>query len=325
MQALNNLQHFFETYLAQNAFPDTPQSLYSPAKYILSLGGKRLRPAAALLASQVFDKDVNKALPVAMAVEIFHNFSLVHDDIMDEAPLRRGQATVHARWGINTAVLSGDAMFAHAYQHLAELPNEILPAALRAFNRVAIGVCEGQQYDMDFERRDSVGLGEYIEMIRLKTAVLLGGALEMGALAGGANPIDAAHLYQFGCQLGIAFQIMDDYLDSFGDPEKFGKKVGGDIAQNKKTFLVIKTLERGNADQCANLRQLLSGTSTLPEAEKIEAVKAIFVACKIPQVAQEAMTEYYNTALFHLSAVGRPDADKETLRAFAAMIMQREF
>ncbi|RZL52120.1 MAG: polyprenyl synthetase family protein, partial [Pedobacter sp.] len=223
--------------------------LYEPIRYIMSLGGKRIRPVMVLMATELFTTDTNKALDVALAIETFHNFTLVHDDIMDNAPLRRGKITVHEKWGVNNAILSGDVMMVESNKHLSKVDILVLKPVLDTFNATAQGVCEGQQLDMEFEQRDDVSIPEYIEMIRLKTAVLLGGAMKLGAIVGGANTVDADLLYSFGENLGIAFQLQDDILDVYGNPEKFGKQVGGDIISNKKTFLHLKTLELAQSDE----------------------------------------------------------------------------
>jgi len=234
---LDDLRARFLAALRSTFSKKEPQGLYAPVNYILDLGGKRVRPLVALLAGKMFgDDDLQQAMPVALAVEVFHNFTLLHDDIMDDSPLRRGQATVHEKWDVNTGILSGDLMLIQAYQHLCDCPNTAaLPDLLATFNRVATGVCEGQQYDVDFEQRADVTIAEYTKMIELKTAVLLGGALELGALAAGAEKVDAQHLYAFGRLTGLAFQLQDDLLDTFGDEKITGKRTGNDIIRNKKT------------------------------------------------------------------------------------------
>ena len=253
MKKLEDLQSIISEAVQKLDFPGYPAKLYEPISYILSLGGKRMRPALLLMACELFGGDVNKAISPALAIEVFHNFTLMHDDIMDNAPLRRGKTTVHERWNKNVAILSGDVMLIEGYKLMMQVEDRLLRPILDIFNTTAVGVCEGQQLDMEFETRDVVDINEYINMIRLKTAVVLGGALKIGALIGGAPAKDADLLSQFGVQLGVAFQLQDDILDVYGDPEKFGKQVGGDIISNKKTFLLIKALELAKGEQ-ANSR-----------------------------------------------------------------------
>lgn len=324
MQSLIRLQETFDQYLRANRFEQAPRTLYEPIDYIMALGGKRLRPILSLLGFSLFRDEAEEALPIAMAVEVFHNFTLVHDDIMDAAPLRRGQPTVHYRYGVNTGILSGDAMLISAYEFLykAEKP-AALPALLQAFNRVAIEVCEGQQYDMDFENREDVAIAEYLRMIELKTAALIGGSLELGAIAAGAAAADVANLRAFGRQIGIAFQLQDDILDTFGDPQKVGKKPGGDIAQNKKTFLILKALEIADADTRATLAGYLSAKPE-NEAEKIAAVTQILQQLGIPALAEQAKAGYQEEAFRCLQAVAAPDERKALLRELALGLMARQ-
>src|SRR3569833_2778488 len=257
MKELHELQDIISDAVKELNFPGYPAQLYEPITYILSMGGKRMRPALLLMACDLFGGDVEKALPPALAIEVFHNFTLMHDDIMDNAPLRRGKTTVHERWNQNAAILSGDVMLIEGYKLMMQVDNHILRDVLNIFNETAVGVCEGQQLDMEFETREVVGIDEYIEMIRLKTAVVLGGALKIGALIGGASADDAALLSAFGVQLGVAFQLQDDILDVYGNPEKFGKQVGGDIISNKKTYLLIKAKELANSQQKEELNNWL--------------------------------------------------------------------
>ncbi len=323
MKNTAELRELFLNYLAQNSFDDEPQGLYAPVNYILDIGGKRMRPVMLLMACQLFDENVEKALPAALAVEIFHNFTLLHDDIMDDAPLRRGKTTVHEKYDTNTAILSGDVMMIHAYQYLAKASPQLLPDLLRIMNQLAIGVCEGQQYDMDFETVETVSIPEYLKMIELKTSVLLAGSMQMGALIGGASAKDAEQVYEFGRNVGIAFQLQDDILDTFGDPEKFGKRVGGDIVQNKKTFLVLKTLELATAEDRQNLHQLLQ-TAPADEAAKIEQVRTLFKKYKIRQQAGKKMNAYLDTAFHHLDLLEIPEARKVELRNLAHYLINRE-
>ena len=303
-----------------------PRGLYDPIEYILSIGGKRVRPLLALIAARMFgDGEAMAAgMPVALAVEVFHNFTLLHDDIMDESPLRRGKPTVHRKWDRNTAILSGDLMLIQAYAHLAAVPDTTrLPPLLETFNRVATGVCEGQQFDVDYERQSHVTLEEYLKMIELKTAVLLGGALEMGALAAGAGRGDADHLYAFGRLTGLAFQLHDDLLDTFGDRESTGKLTGNDIIRNKKTFLYIKTLE---ALEDRDRDELIHWFSHSPEdpAPKVARVTEMMRLRGIPHLVGEMRDQFQREAYEHLAAVGGKGDWKDVLRGVSEELLQRE-
>lgn len=320
-QLLSNIADFAD----QNPFPDAPRELYEPCAYILTLGGKRLRPAVLLMGYELFRDDPHRALPAAWAVELFHNFTLMHDDIMDAAPLRRGQPTVHTRWNTTTGILSGDVMLIHAYRYLATIDGpQVVVNLIRTFNRVATEVCEGQQLDVNFETRADVSISEYIRMIELKTAVLLGGALEMGAICAGAPEADAVSLYHFGRLAGIAFQIQDDLLDTYGDPAKFGKQVGGDILQNKKTLLVLKTLDIAPEADRLELAQWMRTGAENP-AEKIAAVRAIFDRNRIPELIAAEQQRFQHEAFQHLQAVGVPDARKAVLQKTVEELLVREY
>ena len=324
MNDINVYHTIFQKYLTENTFSQQPVELYEPVNYILSLGGKRLRPLLVLMGCELFDNDLNKAMAAAMAVEIFHNFTLLHDDIMDAAPLRRGQPTVHQKYGINTGILSGDVMMIHAYRFLEqETDPKIMPRLLQIFNKMAIEVCEGQQYDMIFENRKDVTIEQYIRMIELKTSVLIAAAFQMGALIGGSTEEVAEHLYEFGRNVGIAFQIQDDILDTFGDPEKFGKKVGGDIVQNKKTFLVLKSHELGNATQLNDLQALMNTTAE-NETEKIKAVRHIFEAVGVRAAAEAEMNNYLKIAFQHIEETPLSMEKKIYLKSFANDLMMRQ-
>lgn len=314
----------FETYRLQHTFDREPTALYVPVNYIMELGGKRLRPILALMGYELFQTDYKPALPLAYAIEIFHNFSLVHDDIMDAAPLRRGQATVHQKWNLNTAILSGDVMLIYAYDYLLKLdaPDRIADI-VRVFNRVAREVCEGQQMDMDFEARTDVSIPEYLKMIELKTSVLIAGVLEMAALAAGANEADVKHLYEFGRNVGIAFQLQDDILDTFGDAAAVGKQIGGDIVQNKKTFLILKALELANPTQRAELNTLMSPASAIAAKEKITRVKAILDQLNIRSLAQKVKLEHQQQAFTHLHALQIPAERRAVLEALAHQLLDR--
>ena len=325
MHTLPQLLERIEQFAAHNPFPTVPRELYDPCDYILALGGKRLRPALLLMGYELFRDDPSPAFPAAWAVELFHNFTLMHDDIMDAAPLRRGQPTVHTKWNATTGILSGDVMLIFAYRFLARAGDPGTVAGLiDTFNRVATEVCEGQQMDVNFETRDDVGIGEYIRMIELKTAVLIGGALEMGAICAGASPEDAARLSHFGRLAGIAFQIQDDLLDTYGDPAKFGKQVGGDILQNKKTLLVLKTLEVAPEADRRALRQWMATGSENPQ-DKIAAVRAIFDRNRIPGHIAGEQRRFQQEAFSHLEAVGVPEERKAMLRKVVEDLFVREY
>lgn len=324
MRTVAELQQQYERYLLENRFDQSPPELYEPANYILGLGGKRLRPALALLSYELFRGDVERALPVAHAVEVFHNFSLVHDDIMDQAPLRRGQPTVHHRYGVNTAILSGDVMLIYVYEFLLRQPNrDRLDEVIRVFNRVAIEVCEGQQLDMNFEQRSDVSIEEYIDMVGKKTAALISGSLELGALVAGAGRDDVDRLSAFGRHIGIAFQLQDDILDTFGDPAKFGKKVGGDIAQNKKTFLILKALESADAPTRKRLLELMGATGG-DEQAKIDAVTALLKSLHVPEMAEAEKQRHQQLAFGYFRAVSAPPERKATLLELTESLIGRE-
>ena len=324
MLTQSQLSKLFSEYIVSNNFDQQPPELYSPINYIMSIGGKRLRPILLLMSTQLFNEEVQDALPAAFAVEVFHNFSLLHDDIMDEAPLRRGRPTVHIKYGVNSGILSGDVMLIYAYEFLRKYKDaELVAQLLKTFNKVAIEVCEGQQYDMNFETQSEVKLNQYLKMIELKTAALIGGSIKLGALIGGAKQQDVDHLEAFGRNIGIAFQLQDDILDTFGDPEKFGKKVGGDIAQNKKTFLVLKSLELADME----VRSELTKWMTMPaedELTKIKAVTSIFKKIGIEQLAKEKKNEYLNIAFDHLAQVSVEDYRKEPLKNIAKQLTNRD-
>ncbi|SEQ17394.1 polyprenyl synthetase family protein [Flavobacterium urocaniciphilum] len=299
-----------------------PENLYEPISYILSLGGKRIRPVLTLMAADIFDGDCKKAISAAKAVEVFHNFSLVHDDIMDDAPLRRGNETVHEKWNLNTGILSGDAMLILAYQYFEVYEPKIFQALAKLFSKTALEVCEGQQYDVDFETRDDVTIPEYLKMIEYKTAVLIGAAMKMGAIVAETSEENANLIYDFGLNLGIAFQLQDDYLDAFGNPETFGKQVGGDIIENKKTYLYLKAMEFSNEE---NKQQLLHLFSIQPNdnTDKIESVKTIFNTSGASKATQDAILNYTEKAFETLSKMNISDDKKTILRLFGEKLMNR--
>lgn len=299
-----------------------PKNLYEPIDYILQLSGKRIRPVLTLMASDVLSNEYQKALPAALAVEVFHNFTLVHDDIMDDAPLRRGKETVHEKWNLNTGILSGDAMLILAYQFFENYEPETFQRLAKLFSKTAIEVCDGQQLDIDFETRKDVTIDEYIEMIRLKTSVLVAAALKMGAIVAQASEEDSNLLYEYGLNLGLAFQLQDDYLDTFGNPETFGKQVGGDIIENKKTYLYLKALELANKDDKQKLlffyRQKLQENSI-----KIDEVKRIFERYDIPFLIQDLVKQYTSASFESLDKMNISQESKDKLRAFGAYLMAR--
>jgi len=323
MKKLSDLQAIINIEVNQLTFPDYPAELYEPIRYILSLGGKRMRPALLLMACDLFGGDVQKAVSPALAIEVFHNFTLMHDDIMDNAPLRRGKTTVHERWNKNVGILSGDVMLIEGYKLMMQVEDRLLRPILDIFNETAVGVCEGQQLDMEFETRDNVTIDEYITMIRLKTAVVLGGALKIGSIIGGASPEDASLIHTFGEQLGIAFQLQDDILDVYGNPEKFGKQVGGDIMSNKKTFLLIKAFELADDQQSGKLKKWLTKAQS-DQQEKVNSVTAIYDQLQVRVHAENAMHAYADKAFRALDAINLPDDHKQYLRNFADGLMVRE-
>jgi geranylgeranyl diphosphate synthase type II len=320
MHSFEELLKIFTEKFSTRHFPEHTKSLYDPAQYILSLDGKRVRPVMCLMGNELFDEINPDAYHVANAIELFHNFTLIHDDIMDKAPLRRGKQTVHAIYGESTALLAGDVMLIAAYDYLNKINPEYLPKVIRLFNRTAKEVCEGQQLDMDFEKREDVSIEEYIRMIELKTSVLLAASLQLGAILGGAGESSQKHIYEFGRNLGIAFQVQDDYLDAFGDPDKFGKQVGGDIIANKKTFLLIRAMELASAEQKKQLSQLMQHNPS----DKVESVLAIFRDCKVDEWAAQLKEQYVNKAFQSLEDIAVISNRKESLRQLAIYLVQRD-
>ncbi|MGV6830133.1 MAG: polyprenyl synthetase family protein [bacterium] len=323
MEFLQSYSASFNSYLADFVSKNrTPKSLYDPSDYILQLGGKRLRPILVLMACKYFNAEYKKALPAALAVEVFHNFTLVHDDIMDDAPLRRGHQTVHEKWDLNTGILSGDAMLILAFQLFESYEPEAFQKLVSLFSQTALEVCEGQQYDVDFEERNDVQVEEYLKMIEYKTSVLVACALKMGAIIGGASEQDANTMYDFGRYLGIAFQLQDDYLDAFGNPETFGKQVGGDILENKKTYLVIRALELASQDDKENLsRAMLTKDKS---EEKVENVKGIFMRSGATETTLKAIKDFTDKAFAQLDHLTISGDSKNELKKFGRYLMQRE-
>jgi len=308
--------------LTEHSYGEQPNELYEPIRYIMSLGGKRLRPVLVLLAYKLFKDDHETILDQALAVEVFHNFTLMHDDIMDDAPLRRGKQTVHEKWDSSTAILSGDVMLVRAYDLLLDAPGD-LRAIIKAFNECAAGVCEGQQFDMNFETMSSVTEEDYINMIRLKTAVLLGFSLQFGAMLAGASEASTKALYKFGVDIGIGFQLKDDLLDVYADQEKFGKQVGGDIISNKKTFLLLKALELANDEQKTQLTQWID-KKEFDSAEKVEAVTAIYDQIGIKELTLAKMNEYFNKGFESLDKIEVAEERKIGLKSFAQYLIERD-
>ncbi|MFV5694036.1 polyprenyl synthetase family protein [Flavobacterium sp. LB3P122] len=323
MHTIYQYQEFISDYLQAQYEAREPKNLYEPIHYILDLGGKRMRPVLTLMSTEVFDADYKKALPAALAVEVFHNFSLVHDDIMDDAPLRRGKETVHEKWNINTGILSGDAMLILAYQYFEQYEPIVFRDLAKLFSKTALEVCEGQQWDVDFEVRDDVTIAEYLKMIECKTAVLVAAAMKMGAIIADATKENANLIYDFGLNLGLAFQLQDDYLDAFGDPETFGKQVGGDIIENKKTYLYLKAVAFSAKEE---KQQLMDWFSIQPEdnSDKINAVKEIFNSSGASKATQDAIQEYTFKAFQTLDKMNVSADKKAILRAFGENLMGRK-
>lgn len=322
MHSVSYYQEVISNYFAGLSLQKEPKNLYDPIDYILSLGGKRMRPVLTLMATEVFDVDCKVAVEAATAIEVFHNFSLVHDDIMDDAPLRRGNETVHEKWNVNTGILSGDAMLILAYQHFENYEPMIFRDLAKLFSKTALEVCEGQQYDVDFETRDDVTIAEYLKMIEYKTAVLVGAAMKMGAIVAKTSEENANLIYDFGLNLGIAFQLQDDYLDCFGDPKTFGKQVGGDIIENKKTFLYLKAKEYANAEEKSQLSHLFSIQPT-DNTDKINSVKELFNVTGASIATQKAIEEYTLKAFETLEKMNIGADKKSILRLFGETLMKR--
>lgn len=317
------LTETIENYLSNISYPTQPEGLYEPISYVLSMGGKRLRPTLLLLSYSLFKDDIDTALPLAIGLETYHNHTLLHDDLMDNADVRRGKPTVHKKWDANTAVLSGDAMLIIAFRHFIEARCEGKEQILELFANTALEICEGQQYDVNFERRTDVTESEYMEMIRLKTSVLLACAAKAGALAAGASHEDAGTLYRFAEKMGLAFQVQDDWLDVYGDPKVFGKKIGGDILCGKKTYLLINALNRADAADKQRLLALLAD-SEMPAGEKIAAVTHIYDALGISQLTLQTIDNLYKEALAALDALSLPAERIAPLRQYAGSLLGRK-
>jgi geranylgeranyl diphosphate synthase, type II len=323
MHSIYQYQEFITSYLNSQYETKEPRNLYEPIHYILGVGGKRMRPVLTLMSAEVFDADYKLALPAALAVEVFHNFSLVHDDIMDDAPLRRGNKTVHEKWNTNTAILSGDAMLILAYQYFEKYTTDVFRDLAKLFSKTALEVCEGQQWDVDFETRDDVSISEYLRMIEYKTAVLVAAAMKMGAIVAKTSRENADLIYDFGLNLGLAFQLQDDYLDVFGDSKTFGKQVGGDIIENKKTYLYLKAIEFASTHEKDQLLHLFS-IHPNDNTDKIESVKTIFNSTGASKVTQQAIQDFTLKAFKTLQKINIDNEKKDVLRSFGENLMGRK-
>lgn len=323
MHSIYQYQEFISDYLQSQNQIKEPKNLYEPIQYILGLGGKRIRPVLTLMSAEVFDADYKKALPAALAVEVFHNFSLIHDDIMDDAPLRRGNETVHEKWNINTGILSGDAMLILAYQYFEKYEPAVFRDLAKLFSKTALEVCEGQQWDVDFENRDDVTIPEYLKMIEYKTAVLVAAAMKMGAIIAETTEENSNLIYHFGLNLGLAFQLQDDFLDAFGNPETFGKQVGGDIIENKKTYLYLKATEFASVEEKEQLMHLFS-IQPDDNTEKIASVKKIFDSTGASDATKKAIQEYTLIAFEMLQKLKIDQEKKEILKSFGENLMGRK-
>ncbi len=318
----DELLEMFESHLAQTETPTEPELLYNPIIYSMSNGGKRLRPTLLLAAYNIFSDDMSKALPAATAIEMFHNFTLLHDDIMDNAEVRRGRPSVYAKWGANVAILSGDAMLIVAYSHLQKCPEKSLPQIFEIFNQMALQVCEGQQYDMDFESRQKVSVVDYMHMIELKTSVLLAGAVSIGAVLGGASGEDCRKLNRFALELGLAFQLQDDLLDSYGDQNELGKKIGGDILEGKKTFLMMQAMSHADEPKREILRTTYKDASLSAE-EKIARVKAVYDALDIRRITEQQISTRFERAISILDSLSVGEEAVSEMRSFALSLIGR--
>ena len=323
MKGIETYQKQFSEFLNAYNVGREPKNLYQPIEYILNLGGKRLRPVLTLMTTACFEGDVHRAMDAALAVEVFHNFSLIHDDIMDAAPLRRGQETVHEKWDLNTGILSGDAMLIRAYQLFENYPPETFRELAKLFSQTALEVCEGQQYDIDFETRLEVSIPEYLKMIEYKTAVLVGAAMQMGSIVANASVEDQKRCYEFGKNLGIAFQLQDDYLDAFGNPETFGKQVGGDILENKKTYLFLKAIENGSSEIRKELTHLFQNSAIQPK-NKVSKTLELFVRSEANLATKDAISFYTKLAFDVLETINISSSNKQILKDFGTELMTRD-
>lgn len=324
MDKISLFQDLIQNKLQEIKFRGYPAELYEPVEYAMTMGGKRIRPLLVLLGCDIFEGDVNKAMPAAISLEVFHNFTLVHDDIMDSAPLRRGKETVCKKWNTNIGILSGDTMYAKAYELMLQSEDVFLKPLMQILTRAAVEVCEGQQMDMNFESQETVTIKEYLEMIRLKTAVLAASCLRAGAVTAGANFRNSEEIYSFGENLGMAFQLMDDILDVFSDEKKFGKKTGGDIVSNKKTYLCLKAFELADEHSLMSLKHHF-GSQTQDSERKIKEVTEIYLKLDVKSHAEAEMQHFYQKALQHLDNINVSAKNKEPLSSLARMLMKRDF
>ncbi len=322
MKTANEILQLINRYIDEMPYNRQPASLYEPIRYVLSLGGKRIRPTLMMLAYNLYQEDPEKILPQACALETYHNFTLLHDDLMDKADVRRGHPTVHVKWDANTAILSGDTMLLMAFKLMMQCPQEYLHAVLDVFTETTLEIDEGQQYDMTFETRDDVREEEYIEMIRLKTSVLLACALKIGAILGGASASDAENLYKFGEQIGLAFQLQDDFLDVYGDPKVFGKAIGGDILCNKKTFMLINAFNKADESQRKELEKWVNAVNPDPQ-QKIAAVTTLYNNIGVNRLAEERIRYYFDESRKYFAAVQVPEESKQELKAYTDKMMKR--
>lgn len=323
MRSIKQYQEFIEEYLSEQQIVREPKNLYEPISYILRLGGKRIRPTLTLMTAEIFGADYQEALPAALAIEVFHNFSLIHDDIMDDAPLRRGNETVHEKWDLNTGILSGDAMLILAYQYFEQYEPAVFRDLAKLFSKTAIQVCEGQQWDVNFEDREEVAIPEYLKMIEYKTAVLVAAAMKMGAIIATTCTENCELIYDFGLNLGLAFQLQDDYLDAFGDPATFGKQVGGDIIENKKTYLYLKAQEFSTPEQREELLHLFS-IHPVDTTDKVASVKKVFEKTGAAAATQQAITDFTMIAFETLAKMNITEDKKDILRLFGEKLMSRQ-
>lgn len=324
MPGIKDFSRIIEKELSQTALVKDPEGLYLPIKYILDIGGKRIRPSLLLFACYIFSGKWENAIPAAKGIELFHNFTLLHDDIMDNSGMRRNKETVHVKWDVNTAILSGDAMSIMANMYVSKSPESTMLSVLECFNKTALEVCEGQQYDMEFESRTDVSVEEYIRMIELKTSVLLAASLKIGAIIGDASEEEIESIYEYGRQIGIGFQLQDDFLDTFGDEEIFGKKIGGDITENKKTFLLIKSLELADDKTRQYLISLLNDNK-LNQKDKVRKVSEIYVRTGAKEECQKLIQTCHNKAMQHLKLLNIREEHKNELRAFSSSLTERKY
>lgn len=322
MKTANEILQLINRYIDEMPYNRQPASLYEPIRYILSLGGKRIRPTLMMLAYNLYQEDPESILPQACGLETYHNFTLLHDDLMDHADMRRGNPTIHVKWDANTAILSGDTMLLMAFKLMMQCPQEYLHAVLDVFTETTLEIDEGQQYDISFETRDDVREEEYIEMIRLKTSVLLACALKIGAILGGASASDAENLYKFGEQIGLAFQLQDDFLDVYGDPKVFGKAIGGDILCNKKTFMLINAFNKADEAQRKELEKWVNAVNPDPQ-QKIVAVTTLYNNIGVDRLAEERIRYYFDESRKYLAAVQVPEESKQELKAYTDKMMKR--